>query len=64
MTQVYGNKDADIVQLGLMELDTSHVYIAARDLADKRPETLYLEWVNRSNITSHNIATLNHPGGA
>ena len=76
-----GNKEADIVQLGLMEEEDSQVYLAARRLADTRPEvisfnivhltlvthllllqTLYLEWRNRSSVTLHTIATMNHPG--
>lgn len=77
---VQGNKEADIVQLGLMEEEDSQVYLAARRLADTRPEvisfnivhltlvtllllqTLYLEWRNRSSVTLHTIATMNHPG--
>ena len=35
---VQGNKEADIVQLGLMEEEDSQVYMAARRLADTRPE--------------------------
>ena len=56
------NNDTDIVQLGLMEEQESHVYLAAQRMADMRPETLYLEWRNRSSISSHNIATMDHPG--
>ena len=35
-----GNKEADIVQLGLMEEEDSQVYLAARRLADTRPEVI------------------------
>jgi WD40 repeat protein len=52
----------DIVQLGLGEPASSAVYLAARRLANQRPEFLYLEWRNRSNIHSQNIATILHPG--
>ena len=37
---VQGNKEADIVQLGLMEEEDSQVYLAARRLADTRPEVI------------------------
>ena len=60
--KMQGNNDTDIVQLGLMEEQESHVYLAAQRMADMRPETLYLEWRNRSSVSSHNIATMNHPG--
>jgi hypothetical protein len=52
----------DIVQLGLRESAGSAVYQAARQLANQRPEFLYLEWRNRSNIHSQNVATILHPG--
>ena len=52
----------DIVQLGLRELPSSAVYQAARQLANQRPEFLYLEWRNRSSIQSQNVATILHPG--
>ena len=60
--QVWSNKEADVVQLGLREVEDSEVYLAAKRLADERPETLYLEWRNRSRFTSNNVATMNHPG--
>ena len=60
--QVWANKEADVVQLGLREVESSEVYLAAKRLADERPETLYLEWRNRSSVTSNNVATMNHPG--
>ena len=41
-----GNKEADIVQLGLMEEEDSQVYLAARRLADTRPEVLSLNIVH------------------
>ena len=60
--KVSSNKDADIIQLALREVESSEVYMAAKRLADQRPETLYLEWKNRSNVQSQNIATIMHPG--
>eukprot|EP00090_Calanus_glacialis_P007925 TRINITY_DN16316_c0_g1_i1.p1 TRINITY_DN16316_c0_g1~~TRINITY_DN16316_c0_g1_i1.p1 ORF type:complete len:931 (+),score=202.36 TRINITY_DN16316_c0_g1_i1:124-2793(+) len=61
--KVSANKDADIIQLALREVESSEVYMAAKRLADQRPETLYLDWKNRSNVQSQNIATILHPGG-
>ena len=61
--KVSANKDADIIQLALREIENSEVYMAAKRLADQRPETLYLNWKNRSNVQSQNVATILHPGG-
>jgi len=58
---VSSRTDADIIQLALREMDSSAVYVAARRLADQRPETLYLEWSNRSSVQSQNVATILHP---
>ena len=46
-----GNKEADIVQLGLMEEEDSQVYLAARRLADTRPEVISFNIVHLTLVT-------------
>ena len=62
-TKVSASPEADTVQLALREVECSSVYQAARKLADQRPDTLYLEWMNRANVQSQCIASILHPGG-
>ena len=54
---VQGNKEADIVQLGLMEEEDSQVYLAARRLADTRPEVISFNIVHWLQFSSFRPCT-------